>query len=365
MNRQSVSQGIVAVVLLITGVMGLGGFPQAARATEVGPVIDIGFFYDRLAPYGDWAERAPYGWVWYPRHVSMDWRPYTVGHWVYTDDYGWLWDSDEPWGWACFHYGRWGWESNLGWFWVPGSYWAPAWVVWRTGPDFIGWCPLPPAVGWQASVGLELHGLDLDDLPARRWVFVETRYFDTPRLHRHIMLVDRNLAFMRETRAAVRFERIDGRIVNRPLSTRQVEEFTHRRVERFRVRHVESPAAMRAARERAGEINMFSPRVQRGPAGVVPPQRGELERRQSAQRAQLQEQQQAERRRQEQRHQAERAAPHMGAEPLHRQQEAERQALQAEHQRQQRTLENRQRQERQTPGHPAGTPPAQGRGERR
>jgi len=41
--------------------------------------------------------------VWAPRAVAVTWRPYQVGHWVWTDD-GWLWVSDEPYGWATYHY---------------------------------------------------------------------------------------------------------------------------------------------------------------------------------------------------------------------------------------------------------------------
>ena len=47
-----------------------------------------------------------YGWSWTPYDVPIDWRPYSVGRWVYTDD-GWTWMSQEPWGWATYHYGRW------------------------------------------------------------------------------------------------------------------------------------------------------------------------------------------------------------------------------------------------------------------
>ncbi len=130
-----------------------GDWRSQGWGPQAGPAIDIGFFYDRLAPYGDWRQHAQWGWVWSPRGVPINWRPYTYGHWVYTDDYGWLWESDEDWGWACFHYGRWDWDDEFGWFWVPGSYWGPAWVAWRTGPGVIGWCPLPPPVRWRGRSG--------------------------------------------------------------------------------------------------------------------------------------------------------------------------------------------------------------------
>ena len=76
-----------------------------------------------------------------------DWRPYEYGHWVYTDEWGWYWvsdDEEDDWGWVTYHYGRWAFDRGLGWFWVPGDEWAPAWVDWRYGDDYVGWAPLPP-----------------------------------------------------------------------------------------------------------------------------------------------------------------------------------------------------------------------------
>src|SRR3954464_2631010 len=44
------------------------------------------------------------GGVWEPAQVEVGWRPYTRGRWVQSD-YGWTWLSNEPWGWATYHYG--------------------------------------------------------------------------------------------------------------------------------------------------------------------------------------------------------------------------------------------------------------------
>jgi hypothetical protein len=354
MDKKALGLIIAAITTVVCGTAS-NSVAALAPPTGVATNVDVGFFYDRLTPYGDWWEHPRWGWVWSPRDVAVGWRPYTLGRWIYTDDYGWLWESDEDWGWACFHYGRWDWDNNFGWFWVPGSYWGPAWVGWRTGPGLIGWCALPPVIGWQSNVGLVFDGVSLGDIPARRWVFVEASFFDAPRLDDHILLFSRNITLLRETRPFARFESVDGRIVNRAFSARQIEEFTHRPVTRFRVRHVESPAAMHVFREHDGEIALFTPHVRRGPAGVVPPAPGELERRQRAERSHLQEQQQAERSRQEQRHRAEHAGPGAQTEQLQRRQEAERQALQSEHQRQQQLLEGRQQRER---GGPAAQQPS-------
>src|SRR6516164_433883 len=104
-------------------------------------------FRTGLEPYGTFEHVARWGEVWVPNNVPRDWRPYTVGHWVYSDDYGWYWASDRseaPWGWIVFHYGRWAFIDGLGWAWVPGREWGPAWVDWRRGTRYFGWAPLPP-----------------------------------------------------------------------------------------------------------------------------------------------------------------------------------------------------------------------------
>ena len=109
--------------------------------------------------YGRWVDVAPYGRVWSPSNAGQDWRPYTVGHWAFTDDYGWNWVSEEDWGHTCYHYGRWFNSSPYGWCWYPGPvygrhYWSPALVAFfgfggfHVGVGFggagFGWVPLAP-----------------------------------------------------------------------------------------------------------------------------------------------------------------------------------------------------------------------------
>jgi hypothetical protein len=100
-------------------------------------------FNQPLEPYGAWVDVGSYGRCWRPRDLAADWQPYTVGHWEWTDA-GWYWVSDEPWGWACFHYGSWYDAPQVGWVWIPGTEWAPAWVTWRYSDDYIGWAPCGP-----------------------------------------------------------------------------------------------------------------------------------------------------------------------------------------------------------------------------
>ncbi|MGE5295873.1 MAG: DUF6600 domain-containing protein [Solirubrobacterales bacterium] len=352
----------IATLLSLSGI-DLPGETSVARATEIGADVDLDYFYDELAPYGDWRDHPRWGWVWYPRNVGVDWRPYTLGHWAYTDEFGWLWESDEDWGWATFHYGRWDWDDNFGWYWAPGYHWGPGWVAWRTSPGYIGWCPLPPEARWEPGFGLQRF--DWDDLPPRRWTFVESRFFDAPRLHDHLLLVSRNVGFFDETRPVVRFEDVRGRIVDRGFSDVELESFIHRPIPHYHVRYVDSAPAMRLDRDRDGEVPVFTPRIRPGPAVIMPPQRAELQRRQNAEWNQLQERQREEQTHQFERHQAEREAQRTNELPLLRRQEAERRELQSEHDRQRRVLQNRQMQQREEFQRSGTVPPRDGRPGRR
>jgi hypothetical protein len=144
-----------------------------------------------LEPYGEFRSHPRWGDVWIPANVGRDWRPYTVGHWVYSDDYGWYWvsdDSEAQWGWITFHYGRWVHDRNLDWVWIPGNQWGPAFVDWRRGRNHIGWAPMPPD-----EIIVEVR-----DDPIY-WDFVPAREFLAPRLVSVIVPVRESEIFVRET----------------------------------------------------------------------------------------------------------------------------------------------------------------------
>ena len=119
---------------------------EAKSELEVSASVQINApadFYGPLAANGSWVDVNGYGRCFRPAAVDGEWRPYCEGSWVWTDC-GWYWESDEPWAWACYHYGTWFDDPVQGWIWVPGIEWAPAWVTWRTGGDFVGWAPCAP-----------------------------------------------------------------------------------------------------------------------------------------------------------------------------------------------------------------------------
>ncbi|MEI6607762.1 MAG: DUF6600 domain-containing protein, partial [Verrucomicrobiota bacterium] len=170
----------------------------SAPFPEGQPVADYGTFYDSLAAYGSWLETPTYGYVWQPAAVrSAGWRPYLDGRWVCTN-HGWTWLSNEPFGWACYHYGRWALLHERGWIWVPGDQWAPAWVCWRGSNTHIGWAPLPPeTLGWRdctwdSSVETRF-GI------AVGWFnFVAITHFSNPLRH-HCLSVAQNNEFWQRT----------------------------------------------------------------------------------------------------------------------------------------------------------------------
>ena len=124
-------------------------------------------FEQRLSPYGRWVETPEYGRVWVPGGLAATWRPYTYGRWVLTD-WGWTWVSDEPFGWATYHYGRWWYGASYGWYWVPGRRWGPAWVSWRWSGGYVAWVPLVP------------RNQVLWGVRSNYWVAVQTQHFTQP-----------------------------------------------------------------------------------------------------------------------------------------------------------------------------------------
>lgn len=156
--------------------------------------VSISVFRTALEPHGEWIEVGDYGPCWHPRGVGADWRPYTDGRWVYTDD-GWCWDSDEPYGWAVYHYGRWVDVEDTGWCWVPDTEWAPAWVSFRHSDDYIGWAPLPPEARFRAGVAINFGGWvdTYFDIGPRYYTFVPLRRFGAPRLRDVILHREQNI----------------------------------------------------------------------------------------------------------------------------------------------------------------------------
>lgn len=258
---------ILLCALLFSGV--LAGAGSAATSASVGlhigpsgrATVDLGFFYDDLASYGNWVERPQYGWVWRPRAVATTWRPYQNGHWAWTDE-GWIWITDEPYGWATYHYGRWYDDPEYGWEWVPGDEYAPAWVSWQEGSDYIGWAPLPPSVEFHA-------GALTVSLAPEAYVFVPTRRFLDPQPFRYAVPRQDCARVYRQTRSFTEYQVVNQRVVNRGVPVEQIQRVVGRPVPRYHIAEVDANQRHHGARIAQNRVTVFRPQVQK--AQVAPP----------------------------------------------------------------------------------------------
>jgi hypothetical protein len=175
----------LAVGLVATAIVFRPGGAEKAEAQAVSVSVE---FRTALTPHGRWQRHAQWGEVWVPARVERGWRPYTRGHWVYTDDWGWYWVSDEDWGWVTYHYGRWVFDPRVGWLWIPGNQWGPAWVSWRRGGADVGWAPLPP----------DDYVERIDEDP-NVWIFVDARNVVAPSIVRVMLPPQRTTVLVRQT----------------------------------------------------------------------------------------------------------------------------------------------------------------------
>jgi hypothetical protein len=258
---------IALLALLLSGALaGAGSAATSVSAgIHIGPsgraTVDLGFFYDDLASYGNWVERPQYGWVWTPRAAATTWRPYQNGHWAATDE-GWTWITDEPYGWATYHYGRWYDDPEYGWEWVPGNEYAPAWVSWHEGGDYIGWAPLPPSVSFRAGL------LDVSLAPDA-YVFVPERQFLAPRIVDYVVPRQDCERVYRQTRNFTEYQVVNQRVVNRGVPVDRIQQVVGRPVPRYRVAEMNADQRHHGARIAQNQVTVFRPQVQQ--AQVAPP----------------------------------------------------------------------------------------------
>ena len=259
---------ILFLSLVLLGVTAGAGFAatSVSAGIHIGPSgqasVDIGFFYDDLASYGNWVERPNYGWAWRPRTVASSWRPYQAGHWVWTDE-GWTWISDEPYGWATYHYGRWYDDPDYGWEWIPGNEWAPAWVAWQESNDYLGWAPLPPSVDFRPGIELNVSlGYDA-------YVFVPERQFLAPRLNAYFVPRADCERIYRSGRNITRYNVVGNRVFNQGVQVDRLQRVVGRPVPRYQIADLKADQRHQGARVAQNRVAIFRPQVDK--AQVAPP----------------------------------------------------------------------------------------------
>jgi len=311
---------LIALLLLGTTAGAASAATSISAGISVGSYgrggsVDVGFFYDNLAPYGNWIQRPRHGWVWTPSSVSSSWRPYQNGHWVNSDQ-GWTWLTDEPYGWATYHYGRWYQDSEIGWAWVPGTDWAPAWVSWQEGNDYVGWAPLPPGAdvnvrnagydngyddgygydngydngydgyddGYGYDNGYDQYGYDggygygggygggygyggsyAYGLSPAAYLFVPTRYFLSTSLFSYFVPRIQIVSFFGRTRNCTSYGYSGGRYYNHGISYGHVQRY-YGRVPRYRLSELDGFRG-HGYRVDGDRVAFYRPRVERGRGG--------------------------------------------------------------------------------------------------
>lgn len=167
--------------------------------------------------------------------------------------YGNTWVSDDPWGWAVYHYGRWTYNSYYGWVWVPGLEWAPAWVTWRYGGGFCGWAPMGPGV----AVGVAT------DVPATWWVFVSSQHLYQPNCFSYWRGVSYNPIYLRQTAMVGNYYVDNSTKVRYHFGprTEELQRDTRQPVQEYRVQQTNRPGAPSVA---GNVVSLYRPRVNNG-----------------------------------------------------------------------------------------------------
>lgn len=223
--------------------------PVAAAVVVRSPGVEIRVesdFYEPLTPYGRWEIVGSYGRCWIPGRVEAGWRPYSNGRWLRTEA-GWYWESDEPWGWATYHYGNWDLSPQFGWYWVPRTQWAPAWVSWREGGGYVGWAPLHPSARMSARGSVEVN---IAVVAPRAYVFVEPRHFMQP--VRPSSVAVNNTTIINKTVNITNVKIVNKTVINEGPRTTVIEQASGQRVQPVAVRELrrkeEAPVATRQRR---------------------------------------------------------------------------------------------------------------------
>ena len=211
---------LAAIVVLVSGL-----FSPPVQAG-----VSFSAFYSDLSPYGSWQVSAQYGRVWQPSDYYSGWNPYYDGHWVYSE-FGWTWVSDYEWGAIPYHYGTWVSDPYYGWVWVPGYTWAPSWVVFRTGPDYIGWAPVSPRFSVGVSFGFGVP-------TASPFVFVSASNFLAPRIGTCFVPHSRTTVIINNTRVVNNLVIENNVVVNRGFNPRIIERAGGHRVREVPIERV-------------------------------------------------------------------------------------------------------------------------------
>jgi hypothetical protein len=172
-----------------------------------------------------------------------------------------MWVSDYQWGWAAFHYGNWYYDPFYGWLWVPGTQWAPAWVVWSSAPGYYGWAPIGPRI----NVNVVINGGYR--VPDNYWVFVPSRYIASPEISHYYGPRSNNTVLIQKS-TIINNTYVDNSThityVKGP-DRNEVQKVTGRNVEAVAVKNMDRPGQDVSK----NEVSLYQPQVNKEAAGAT------------------------------------------------------------------------------------------------
>jgi len=232
---------------------------SAQSVVQDQPPEAVSLFYPDLASYGEWIEFEPGLYAWHPLDIEPGWRPYTRGRWIWSD-YGWFWVTEEPFGWATYHYGRWYLDDTYGWIWIPDTVWGPAWVEWRCNSEYIGWAPLPPYAKFHLTVGIRFTREWT--APLGYWSFVNYDRFASRHAYRDYVPEVETRRLISTSRSTGRYEIGQNRIINEGVNRSFIQHRTSYRIESVEVTRTNERGVERFNREGTTErLEVYQPRT--------------------------------------------------------------------------------------------------------
>jgi hypothetical protein len=126
----------------------------------------------------------------------------------------------------------------------------------RSGSDYIGWAPLPPAGKGVAE--LDVSKLQSRDILPAAYSFVVPKDFLHPKLVDHLEPDTRNVTLLDLTQDTTRYEVVDERLINRSIALEQIEAAQGGPAGHFVVVESDRP---RPAEIQGKDVNVYRPDV--------------------------------------------------------------------------------------------------------
>ena len=141
---------------------------------------------------------------------------------------------------------------------MPGYEWAPAWVSWRTGGDYVGWAPLPPG-GDRVYEGRAITGgVDVEfGIGPLYYNFVDVRYIGEPVLRGRILAPSRNVTIINRTVNVTNITYSNSIVYNYGPDYNQLNRYSTRPIQRLKLQR-ETTLGANLGQEERSELQRVS-----------------------------------------------------------------------------------------------------------